>query len=1054
MKEINSLRLKLRHYALLLILNAFANISFAQYVIKGTVTDATTGYGLPGVNIFLKGTNIGTITNVDGTYSIEIPAKKSVLVYSFVGYKTKEVDITQSSTIDVSMEVEVIQLEASVVVGYTTEKKKDLTGSVAIVNLSDVKDLPADNIIKNIQGRIPGLFVTTDGSPGSGARITIRGTGTINNNDPLFIIDGVPTKSGMHELNAKDIESVQVLKDAASASIYGSRAANGVIVITTKSAKLEKTRIEFASNWSLQQYTSKLDPLNTEERGRVYWQACVNDRLSPTNPIYNYVWNGDFNHPILASITYPEYIDPNKTMKPADTRWFDEISRPSVLQNYNLTVSKGGDKSRSLFSIGWYDNKGIIKETHFSRVNARFNSSFNLLNNRLTLGENFTMSFQQEVLINASDVLFTSLVQQPIVPVHTEDGGWGGPAPGMTDRQNPVRLIEDNKQNRYKYSRPFGNVYLQLDPIKNLTIKSSFGIDYSLYYARAIQKKYVSGFLVENNNTLTNNMNYYGNYVWSNTATYKFNIKKHSADFLLGTEQIKYKSEWYSASRQGYVSEDLNFAYLSSGAKNQLNAGGGSLSTLLSYFGKVNYSYNDRYLLSFTLRRDGSSRFGKNNRYGNFPAVSAGWRISEEKFLKDHISFPFYLKLRAGWGVNGNQEINDLAIYNIYQIVYSKEDPIWDNPTSTYHPRLGTAYDIQGINQGQLPSGYIYSQIGNNDLKWESTAQTNLGIDFTLFNDLSGSIDYFIKNTKDILYYRTLPSAVGEANIQMVNGGNIRNTGLEFMLNYRKKINDLTLDITGNLATLKNKVEYIPENLLINAPLSYIVPNEAKTELDRSIITGHSVNSIWGYVADGLFQNQAEVDAHAEQTGKGIGRIRYKDLNNDGVINEKDQTFIGTVDPKLTYGLNLDVQYKYFDLSLFVQGVSGISVYNGYKTYTDFASLWPGTNWGRRTLHAWSPENPHSTIPKLTILDRNNEGRVSTYFIEPGSYLKLRNITLGYELPPKVASRYQIQQVRVYLQGQNLITIKNKGFTGTDPENPNYAYPIPAIYTLGLELTF
>jgi TonB-linked SusC/RagA family outer membrane protein len=1035
-------------------LSVFSTGAFAQFVIKGTVTDASNNTTLPGVSILLKGTSVGTTTDVNGKYSLEIPAKKSVLVYSYVGYKAREIEITKSATVDASMEVEVSQLDALVVVGYTTEKKKDLTGSVAVVDLDDVKELPAGNIIKNIQGRVPGVFVTTDGSPGSGAKISIRGSGTLNNNDPLFIIDGVPTKSGMHELNANDIESVQILKDAASASIYGSRAANGVIVITTKSAKLEKTKIEFTSNWSLQRYTTKLDPLNTEERGKVYWQACVNDHLSPTNPIYNYVWNGDYDNPILGGITYPEYIDPDETMKPADTRWFDEISRPSLQQNYNLTVSRGGEKSRSLFSLGWYDNNGIIKETNFTRFNARFNSSFNLLNNKLTVGENFTMSYQEEVLISAGDVLFTSLVQQPIVPVHTEDGGWGGPAPGMTDRQNPVRLIEDNKQNKYRYSRPFGNAYIQFDPVKNLSFKSSFGVDYSMYYARTLQKSYVSGFLVEDDNTLYNNTNLYGNYVWSNTATYKLSKKKHAADFLLGTEQIKYKSEWFSASRQGYVSEDLNYAYLSSGSTNQLNSGGGSISTLLSFFGKVNYSYNDRYLLSMTMRRDGSSRFGKNNKFGNFPAVSAGWRISEENFFKNNISFPFYLKLRASWGVNGNQEISDLAIYNIYQAVYNKEDPIWDNPTATYFPRLGTAYDIQGIDQGQLPSGYIYSQIANNDLKWESTAQTNFGIDFTLFDDFSGSVDYFIKNTRDILYYRTLLSAVGEANKQMVNGGDIKNTGVELMLNYHKKLHDLTMDITGNIATVKNEVVDVPDELLVNVPLSSIVPNEAKTELDPSVIIGHSVNSIWGYVADGIFQNQEEVDAHAEQTGKGIGRIRYKDLNNDGIINEKDQQFIGTVDPKFTYGLNITAEYKHFDLSMFVQGVSGISVYNGYKTYTDFASLWPGTNWGRRTLDAWSPDNTDSSIPMLTIVDRNNEGRVSTYFIEPGSYLKLRNITLGYELPSNVTARIKADHARVYFQGQNLLTIKNKGFTGTDPENPNYAFPIAAIYTLGLELTF
>ncbi|MHC1777114.1 MAG: SusC/RagA family TonB-linked outer membrane protein [Lentimicrobium sp.] len=1049
-KTIKGLHILL-HFTLLFLFSA--NL-YAQYSVHGVVNDAGNNATLPGVSIVVKGTTIGTTTDIDGKYKIELPAVKSILVFSFVGYETREYPIDKSTTLNISLSASVSELDAFVVVGYTTERKKDLTGSVSVVDMDHVNDLPAGNIMKSIQGRVPGVFVTTDGSPGSGAKISIRGNGTLNNNDPLYVIDGVSTKSGMHELNPNDIESIQILKDAASASIYGSRAANGVIVITTKSAKNEEPRIEFSSNWSMQQYTTKLEPLNTEERGRTYWQACVNDHLSPANPIYTYVWNGDFNNPVLGSIEYPEYIDPDQTMKPADTRWFDEISRPSLQQNYNLTVSKGGEKSRSLLSLGWYDNNGIIKETNFTRFNMRFNSSYSLFDNKVTIGENFTISYQEETMINAGDVLFTSLVQQPIVPVHTVDGGWGGPAPGMTDRQNPVRLIEDNKQNKYRYSRPFGNVYIQIEPVKNLVFKSSLGVDYSLYYARTLQKSYVSGFLVEDDNTVSNNTSLKGNYIWTNTADYKLTAGKNNFEFLVGTENLKFKEEWYSASRQGFVSEDLNFGYLSAGSENQLNAGGGSIHTLLSLFAKANYSYNDKYLLSFTVRRDGSSRFGKDSRYGNFPALSGGWRISEEGFIKDNINFPLYLKIRAGWGLNGNQEINDLAIYNIYQAVYAKEDPIWDNPTQTYMPRLGTAYDIAGNDQGQLPSGYIYSQIANDNLKWESTAQTNLGIDFSLFEDFSGSVDYFIKNTNDILYYRTLLSAVGEANKQMVNGGDIQNRGVEVLVNYFKKTGDFTFDVSANLATLKNKVVDIPDELLINVPLNSIVPNEAKTELDRTMMIGQSVNSIYGYVADGLFQNQTEVDNHAEQTGKGIGRIRYKDLNGDGEINELDQEFIGVADPKLTYGLNLVIDYKQFDFTLFVQGVSGISVYNGYKTYTDFSSLWPGTNWGKRTLDSWTPENTGSTIPMLTIIDRNNEGRISTYFIESGSYLKLRNIMVGYTLPQKIAGHIKMQKSRIYFQGQNLLTIKSKEFTGTDPENPNYAFPIPAIYTLGLDITF
>lgn len=1053
MKEMISLKFRLFIPAFLLI----ALVSFtakAQFTVTGTVYDASDNSTLPGASIVLKSANTGTITGPDGKFRLEIPAQKSVLVVSFLGFEPKEVEITKSVSLSISLSPSVNELEALVVTGYTTEKKKDLTGSVAVVDINQTRNLPAGNIIKNIQGRVPGVFVTTDGSPGSGARISIRGNSSLNNNDPLFVIDGVPTKSGMHELNPNDIESVQVLKDAASASIYGSRAANGVIVITTRSSKNETPRVELSSSLSYQRYTTKLDPLTAEERGRMYWQAAVNDRLSPANPIYTYEWNGDFNNPILGSVSSPEFIDPDNTMRAADTRWFDEISRPSVQQSHNISVSKGGENSRSLFSAGWHNNNGIIKETNFSRYNVRFNSSFDLLNDKVTIGENFTISYQNEVLINSYDVLVTSLIQQPIVPVYTVDGGWGGPAPGMTDRQNPVRLIEDNKQNRYQYSRPFGNVYLQIAPVKNLSFKTSFGVDYSLYYARTLQKSYTSGFLVEDDNTISNNVSLRGNYIWTNTANYKITAGKHNIDLLGGIEQIKYKEEWFNASRQGLVSEDLNFGYLSSGSKNQMNAGGGRINALMSYFAKANYSFKDIYLLSMTVRRDGSSRFGKNNRYGNFPSISAGWRISEENFIKDNVSFPLYLKLRAGWGLNGNQEINDLAIYNIYQAVYSKEDPIWDNPTQTYRPNLGTAYDIMGIDQGQLPSGYIYSQIANDNLKWESTAQTNLGIDFTILEDFSGSVDYFIKKSSDILYFRTLLSAVGEANKQMVNGGDIENRGIEVMLNYHKTWHGFTFDLSGNLATLKNTVIDIPDELLINTPLSPLIPNEAKTELDRSVMIGRSVNSIYGYVVDGIFQNPEEVAAHAAQPGKAVGRLRYKDLNGDNVIDEKDQDFIGTVDPKLTYGANLYAEYKGFDLTLYVQGISGISVYNGYKTYTDFSSLWPGTNWGSRILDAWSPTNTDSDIPMVTLLDRNNEGRLSTYFIESGSYCKLRNIVIGYRLPASTIAKLNLTKARIYVQGQNLVTLKSKSFTGVDPENPNYAFPIPAIYTIGIDLTF
>ncbi len=1025
--------------------------------VKGTVTDVD-NLPLPGVSIIIKGTSTGTITNLDGFYEINVPNENSIISISYIGYLTEEVQVGSQRQIDFQLAPDLVSLEEVVVTGYTTERKADLTGAVSIVDMDKVEELPSGNVMKNIQGRIPGVNILTDGSPGSNAVVRIRGISTLNNNDPLYVIDGVPTKSGMHELNPNDIESIQVLKDAAAASIYGSRSANGVIVITTKSAKEGKTKINFDALWSVQQYTSKLEPLNTYNRGYVYWQAAVNDRLTPVSPLYNYTWNGDFDNPILGSITTPEYIDADQTMRAADTKWFDEISRTSLLKSYNLSISKGDKKSKVLFSLGYYDHDGIVKETNFNRLNTRINSEFNLFDGLLKIGENFTLSYQREILINASDVQFNSLVQHPIIPVYTEDGGWGGPVAGMTDRQNPVRLIEDNKHNQYQFMRPFGNFFAELEPIKNLKLRTNFGFDVGIYYLRGMQKSYVSGFLTEPDNTVYNNSSYRSNWVWSNTAVYNLELNKHRADFLAGIEHIRNKDEWYNASRQGLALEDMNYAYLNSGTKNQLNSGLGSEWALESYFAKVNYSYAFKYLASFTIRRDGSSRFGANNKYAVFPAASVGWRISEEPFLKSIIDIPYQLKLRASWGQNGNQEIKDLARYNIYRTVYGKEDAIWDNPNPPdYLPNLGTAYDISGIDQGQLPSGFINTQKSNEDLKWETTTQTNFGIDFSFFEKFSGSVDYFNKLTEDILYYRLLVSAVGEASGQYVNGGSIQNKGLEFLLNYSDKIGQVSLDISGNMSFIKNEVIDMPEDMTIRMPLSGIIPNEAKTELPSTYVVGNSINSIYGYIEDGLFQSEADVTNHANQPGKAVGRIKYRDISGpdgvpDGVIDDFDQTFIAVADPDFTYGLGMRFGYKNFDLDLFLQGVYGIEVYNSYKTYTDFASLWPGTNWGARTLDAWSPQNTSSTIPKLTTIDNNNEGRLSTYFIENGSYLKLRNIQLGYTFTPKNPESSFIQSFRVYIQGQNLLTIKSKDFTGPDPENPSYAFPIPAIYSLGLKL--
>lgn len=1005
--------------------------------VTGQVTDQK-GQPIPGVTIKLKGSSFGVVTGTDGKYSIKSPNGSGILVFSYIGFITREVAITNHTTIDIILEEDTKALNEVVVTGYQQERKKDLTGAVSVVNISDIKDIPAGNAMKALQGRVAGVTVSTDGSPAGNVSIRIRGIGTLNNTDPLYVIDGVPTIRGLQEINQGDIESIQVLKDAASASIYGSRAANGVIIVTTKKGKAGINRINFSATSSLEFYASKLDVLNTEQRGQAYWRAAVNDGSNPNNnSTYQYDWNGDYNNPILNKVLLPEYLDAAHTLKPADTHWFDEISQTSLLQAYNLDVSNGSDKGNSLFSLSYYDNQGIIKESRDQKVTARFNSDYNFFNNRLKIGENFTTTYMRDVLLPTGDITNLALIDEPATPVYNINGGWGGPSNGMADRQNPLRLIEDNKQNVNNFGRVFGNAFADLGILKNLHFRSNFGIDYAINYARTIRKSYVSGFLNDPSNLVSTNAAYDGSLTWQNTLIYNLAFKKSKLDFLLGHEQIKVINQNFFGSRQGYAIENYDYAYLNAGTTNVLNGGGGFGNALLSFFGKANYVYNDRYLASVTLRRDGSSQFGSNNRYGYFPAASFGWRLSEEPFFKNKISAISDLKLRYSWGQTGNQSAPNYATNTLYAPIYGT------NLTGLFDG--GTAYDITGSGSGQLPSGYVQIQQGNANLKWETATQNNFGIDYGLFNNtLTGSFDYFIKNTTDILITPAYLAVLGEGGNETANGASVRNTGFEAVVNYNTRLNkDFSIDLSADISSYRNKVTSLPPEVLTSYPGN----GTTKT------ILGHSVNSIFGYVADGLFTTQADVDNSAAQPGKGLGRIRYKDLNGDGVINDKDRDYIGSFDPNFSYGLNTTLRYKAFDLTFFLQGVQGNDVYNTYKILTDFTSLQPGANWGSRVLQAWTPQNPTSTIPALTTVDRNNEGRGSSYFVENGSYLKLRNIQLGYDLKKSIKG-LKIQNARIFIQANNLLTIKSSSYTATDPENAVNNFPIPIITSLGINVTF
>lgn len=1021
---------------LTILITFFCSAVFAQQrTFSGTVTNKDLGIPIAGVTV--KTDEQTLATDVNGKFNIKVRLNE-VVSFTYLGMQPFNYTFKgETQPVTIVMEYSTGNLNEVVVTGYQTQKKADLTGAVSVVNVNDIKDIPEGNATKALQGRIPGVYITTDGSPEGGATVRIRGVGTLNNNDPLYIIDGVPTQRGLQEINQDDIESIQVLKDASSATIYGSRAANGVIIVTTKKAKKGVSRIDVNESTSLQYYNSKLSMLNTEQHGLSYFKASINDGTDPNNnQIYQYNWNKNFSNPVLNNIILPNYIDPEQTMKPANTNWFNEIGQTSLLQNYNASFSNGTEKGNSFFSVSDYDNKGIVKDTYTEKITLRLNTDYNYFNNKLKIGENLNTTFVKDKLIPVGDVLFAALVQNPIVPVYTIDSGWGGPAPGMTDRQNPVRLIQDNNQNQSYFGRVTGNVFADVTIIPGLHFRTSYGVDYDGTYERTLRKSYVSGFLSDPSNLVNTSQNYDGNLIWQNTFTYDLDLHKNKFSFLLGQESIKYINQNFYGSKQGYAVEDINYSYLDAGTSNILAGGNGGAYSLLSYFGKANYTYDNKYLLSATLRRDGSSRFGSNNLYAYFPSASVGWRLSQEDFIKK-LPFISDLKLRYGYGETGNQTAPYYASYSLYSSIYGNGGP--------FSTDGGTAYNISGTSSGTLPSGFVKTQTGNNSVKWETTKESNFGLDFGLFNQkISGSVDYFIKNTSGILITPPHLAALGEGATETFNGGSVSDKGIEAIVTYDGKITkDLLFTVSANIATYRSKVTYLPANVLA------AYPGNGTTQT----ILGHSINSVYGYVAQGLFTSQAEVNNSAAQPGKGLGRIRYKDLNGDGVINSDDQTFISNGDPDYTYGLNFNLKYKNFDLAMFFQGVQGIKVYNSYKTYTDFTSIWPGTNWGTRVLNAWSPQNPNSTIPALTLVDNNNEGRTSTYFLENGSYMKLRNLQIGYNLK-NALRKIKIQNARVYLQGSNLFTIKSKSYTATDPENPSGAYPIPTITSIGLDLSF
>ena len=1015
-------------------------VSAQQVNVSGVIKDAT-GETVIGASVMVKGTKTGTVTDFDGKFHVEC-TPGATLVISYIGYQTQEVKAADG--MNVVLQEAANDLNEVVVTGYTTQRKADLTGAISVVSVDDIAKQNENNPIKALQGRVPGMNISADGSPSGTATVRIRGIGTLNNNDPLYIVDGIPTKAGMHELNGNDIESIQVLKDAASASIYGSRAANGVIIITTKKGKEGKIKVDFDGSIAVSTYAHKMKVLNAKEYGQVMWQAYVNDGMDPnTNGLgYRYDWGYNAQGtPVLNGVSMKKYLDDAGTTPAADTDWFDETTRTGVIQQYNVSVSNGSDKGSSFFSLGYYKNLGIIKTSDFNRFSARMNTEYKLLKNKmLTVGEHFTLNRTSEV--QAPGGFLQNVLQfNPSLPIYTEDGNYAGPVGGYPDRYNPVAVLERNKDNRYTYWRMFGDAYLNLNPFKGFNIRTTFGLDYSQKQQRFFTYPVTEGNVANNKNGVEAKQEHWTKWMWNAVATYNMELGKNRIDLMAGMELNRQDDIYFSGYKEGFSILNPDYMWPDAGTTNPQAYGGGSGYSLVSFFGKANYNYADKYMASFTIRRDGSSRFGKNNRYATFPSVSAGWRINQENFLKK-ASWIDDLKIRASWGQTGNQEIDNLARYTLYVSNYG----VNENGGQSY----GTSYDIAGTNGGStLASGFKRNQIGNDNIKWETTTQTDLGFDFAFFrNTLYGNFDWYFKKTKDILVNMPGIAVMGEGSSQWINAGEMENRGFEFNIGYRNQTHfGLKYDVTANISSYRNKITALPTTVAANGTFG---GNGVKS------VIGHPMGAQVGYVADGIFKSQEEIDNHATQEGAGLGRIRWKDLTGDGKITEADQTWIYNPVPDFTYGFNIYLEYKNFDFTAFFQGVQGVDIISDLKKETD---IWAGLNIGflnkgKRLLDAWSATNPDSNVPALSLSDNNNEKRVSSYWVENGSYLKLRTIQFGYNFPQTIASKLAMQRLRMYVSAQNLFTIKSSSFTGVDPENPNYGYPIPLNITFGLNVTF
>jgi len=1036
---------------------------FAQGQISGTVTDQADGMPLPGVSIIVSGTTQGAATDFDGNYTLENVSGDATLVFSYIGYKTQEVQVDNRSVIDVALAADAALLDEIVVTGYSRERKVDVTGAITVVDLGPTEgvSMSSGSAIQGLQGRVPGLFIEKNGDPtGTSNNILIRGATTLGNNNPLFVIDGVPTQRQevFASINPSAIESVQVLKDASASSLYGARAGNGVVIVTTtnsaKAAGGEKFKVSINSNISvLSEKQQRYDMLNAQQRGLALWQASVNDGADPNagyGEIYDFDWNGDFNNPVLNGVSIQPFVGGDSSVPAGDTDWQDETYETGYVYNNEITVSGGTDNSFHLLNIGHLRNTGILKNTGYERITAKLNSNFHLFDNRLRVGINTQMSTSDETLrardVGSAWIPSLAITLAPTLPVYDANGEFAGPlGAGYSDRNNPLLMQYLNRWDNTNRINFFGNIYGEFDIIENLTFRTSLGLDYGNVDRRDIETRVNNGFITRGNNRLIQGNNKFTSLVFTNTLNYQLELnEKHKIGVLLGTESIKDDTNRFIAQADGFAVETESFFQLDAATGAKTNVGSSTGSRLLSQFGKVNYAFEDRYLASVTLRRDGSSRFGAENRYGIFPAATVGWRISNEEFWKDN-DYVNSLKFRAGYGEVGNQSIGDVARFGLFESRYGQNELQATGDTFFFNTfyNVGTAYDLNGADTGNLPSGFVSIQAANPGLKWETTKEFNFGLDFTLFNNnIVGSFDYFTRETSDILTTPPIASVVGEGQQRVLNGATTETRGWELSLGYSKTFdNGLSLAVSTNFGAFKDEITELPDEVVSSFPGT----------IDNSII-GQSQFSIFGYKTAGLFQSQADIDSSPTQVGARPGGLKFQDLNGNGSIGPEDRDFLGTTLPDLEYGIRIDLGYKNFDFSIFGSGVAGRIGQDPYIFWNNYAS--GRENSGLGVLDAWTPTNTGSDIPSLSLAF--NDQRISDYLYRKNSYFKLRNLQFGYSLPEEMISKWAgMTGLRIYFQGENLFWFTPNDYIGADPERTNVDnIPVPTTLSLGLNINF